>query len=138
LLFIPDATQVFAEMEAFCARLTALMMRLQGDEEKLRKWGIPKPDRIMAAAQISHDFIRIHPYINGNGRVSRLIMCLVLSKEYPPVSIKADKKGRERYLYALRRANTRGDVGGLASLIALALISMFNRLNNHLDHLEAK
>jgi len=85
-----------------------------------------KYDRILMAAQMSHRFVRIHPYSDGNGRVSRLLMNLILMREYPPVYLKADKKGRSRYIQSLRRAN-RGDVKPLGCLIAMSLIAIYTR-----------
>lgn len=35
-------------------------------------------DVIMKAAEFSYRFVRIHPYVDGNGRLSRLIMNLIL------------------------------------------------------------
>lgn len=86
-----------------------------------------KQDWIKKAASASYDFVRIHPYADGNGRVSRLLMNLVLWSHYPPVSIKADKKGRHRYGQALRRAN-RGNIEPLACLIADSLIETYGKL----------
>src|SRR4029077_15681816 len=73
-------------------------------------------DPIMWAAEVSHQFVHIHPYADGNGRVSRLLMNLVLWRHFPPVYLKADKKGRHRYVQALKRAD-RGNVTPLACLI---------------------
>lgn len=73
-------------------------------------------DGVMNAAVCSHRFVRIHPYKDGNGRVSRLVMNLVLYlHNFFPVYIRADKKGSHRYLYALKRANN-GNHNALAAL----------------------
>jgi hypothetical protein len=84
-------------------------------------------DPIMVAAKTSYSFVRIHPYADGNGRVSRLLMNLVLWQHFPPVYLKADKKGRHRYIQALRRAD-RGNITPLACLIAMSLESVYERL----------
>jgi len=86
-----------------------------------------KYDPIMKAAQASYQLVRIHPYSDGNGRISRLVMNLVLWGHHPPVSIKADRKGRHRYRTAIRRAN-RGNLQPLACLVALGLIDVYDRL----------
>jgi len=86
-----------------------------------------KYDPILRAAKVSHGFARIHPYRDGNGRVSRLLMNLVLWGHHPPVYLKADKKGRHRYGQALRRAD-RGNVQPLACLIASNLCQTYERL----------
>lgn len=84
-------------------------------------------DPIRKAAETSYRFVRIHPYVDGNGRISRLLMNLVLWGHFPPVYLKADKKGRRKYMYALHRAN-RDDLEPLACLIAMSLRSIFDRL----------
>jgi Fic family protein len=84
-------------------------------------------DPVLKAAETSHRFVRIHPYRDGNGRVSRLLMNLVLWGHFPPVYLKADVKGRHRYAQALHRAD-RGNIKPLGALIALSLIEIYTRL----------
>lgn len=84
-------------------------------------------DPVMKAADVSYRFVRIHPYADGNGRVSRLLMNLVLWDHFPPVYIKADKKGRHRYAQALHRAD-RGNIKPLACLIAMSLNEVYDKL----------
>ena len=68
--------------------------------ERLRKPPIPLPEIL---ATIHNDFERIHPFLDGNGRTSRLILNLLLGRlGYPPAVIY--KRDRERYLRAMRRA----------------------------------
>lgn len=56
------------------------------------------------AILISMKFVSIHPFVDGNGRVSRLIMNFLLNKNsYPWLNI-YDKQ-REKYLKAVRKAN---------------------------------
>ncbi len=86
-----------------------------------------KYDPVIKSAMASHAFVKIHPYCDGNGRVSRLLMNLVLWGHFPPVALKADKKGRHRYIQALRRAD-RGNIEPLACLIAMALIETYDKL----------
>ncbi|MFA6134881.1 MAG: Fic family protein [Phycisphaerae bacterium] len=85
-------------------------------------------DVIMEAAKFSHRFTAIHPYNDGNGRISRALMNLVLCGQHPFVALKAtNQKSRSRYYYALRRAD-RGDLKPLAGLIALSLVETYNRI----------
>ena len=56
------------------------------------------------ATLVSMKFVTIHPFVDGNGRVSRLIMNFLLQKkEYPWINVY--RKQREKYLKAVRKAN---------------------------------
>lgn len=67
-------------------------------------------------ASLHAAFERIHPFPDGNGRVGRLTLNLLLVRHgYPPAVI--NKRDRHRYLDALKRADE-GDPGSLAELIA--------------------
>ncbi|TFF33625.1 Fic family protein [Mucilaginibacter psychrotolerans] len=59
---------------------------------------------IVAAALFHHKFVSIHPFDDGNGRLSRILMNLILmQKGYPPVVIKMDH--RINYYSLLSRAD---------------------------------
>lgn len=71
------------------------------------------------------DFERVHPFIDGNGRVGRLMLNLLLVRlGYPPAIV--FKRHRERYLAGLDRADN-GDPGALAELIARSVIDNLHR-----------
>jgi Fic family protein len=56
------------------------------------------------AILFSMKFVTIHPFIDGNGRASRLLMNFILKKnKYPLINIY--KKDRQDYLNAVRKAN---------------------------------
>lgn len=59
------------------------------------------PVELSALAHLK--FVTIHPFSDGNGRISRLIMNFILSKKgYPMLDIKYE--GRNRYYTALERS----------------------------------
>ncbi len=67
---------------------------------------------LIFAAGLHYQFIRIHPFDDGNGRMARILMNIALQIHYfPPVIVKVTDK--ERYYSALRDA----DVGNLDSFI---------------------
>jgi Fic family protein len=80
--------------------LPSLMRKLIPRIRKLRKERHP----VEAAALIHKEFVFIHPFIDGNGRVARLLMNLLLLQEnfnitvIPPVT-------RSEYIDALEKAH---------------------------------
>lgn len=75
---------------------------------------------LLVAAKFHHDFVLIHPFGDGNGRVARLIMNYhLLKNNYPPVVIKSVDK--TNYLNALSKADA-GDIESFANYIGKQLI----------------
>jgi Fic family protein len=75
---------------------------------------------IAFAALLHYNFVRIHPFDDGNGRVSRLLMNYVLLKnDLPPVIIKSADK--TNYLAALNNADT-GDMDSFVGYVANELV----------------
>jgi len=60
------------------------------------------------AARVHADFVKIYPFVDGNGRTSRLLMNLELMKSgFPPVVLPVE--GRLEYYEALDTAHTKED-----------------------------
>ena len=75
---------------------------------------------IEQAAYLHCDFVRIHPFIDGNGRTARLITNLELMKHgYPPIILPVEK--RVSYYEALQKYDdTHNPKDFLALLVSLA------------------
>ena len=103
-------------------KVAALMKGLM---PKIRKWRKDKHP-VEAAALAHKEFVFIHPFVDGNGRVARLLMNLLLVQEgyniaiIPPVS-------RGDYIASLEKAHTDGS--DFIQLIARAV------RETQLDHL---
>ncbi len=75
---------------------------------------------LLVAALLHYRFVCIHPFDDGNGRVSRLLMNYALLKRgYPPVVIKSADKSN--YLRALNAADT-GDTDSFVQYVGEQLI----------------
>jgi Fic family protein/DNA-binding XRE family transcriptional regulator len=62
---------------------------------------------IILAAEMHERLVTIHPFVDGNGRTSRLIMNLILlSKGYVIANIKGDYENRMNYYNALEQVQT--------------------------------
>ncbi len=73
-------------------------------------------DPIIVAAWLHHRFTQIHPYQDGNGRVARALVTLVLLRaQLLPLVI--DRDLRVEYLEALQAAD-RGELSSLTSMFA--------------------
>jgi Fic family protein len=60
---------------------------------------------VVLAAELSERLVTIHPFIDGNGRSSRLIMNLILLKHgYVIANIKGDNESRQNYYSSLESA----------------------------------
>ncbi|MDJ1495019.1 Fic family protein [Cytophagaceae bacterium DM2B3-1] len=89
----------------------------------------PSVHPIVLAALFHHKFVEIHPFDDGNGRLSRLLMNLIIMREqYPPVVIKQDKISRDKYYLALSKA----DVGDLTPFVEFISQEALNSLEIYL------
>ena len=68
------------------------------------------------AARVHADFVKIHPFVDGNGRTSRLLMNLELMKDgFPPVVLPVEK--RLEYYETLDTAHTKNNYDPFFTLI---------------------
>lgn len=78
------------------------------------EWSTLHP--VERAAKVHSEFVKIHPFIDGNGRTSRLLMNYELMKAgFPPAVIKATD--RAAYYDALDQAHTTGEDEAFIQLV---------------------
>lgn len=81
---------------------------------------------IIQSALLHGELVKIHPFVDGNGRTSRLLMNLdLMNHGYNPVVIK--KEDRLEYYEALDKAHTTGDYTDFVKLITRLEIVMIKK-----------
>ncbi len=81
---------------------------------------------IIKSALLHGELVKIHPFVDGNGRTSRLVMNLsLMNSGYLPVIIKKEK--RLEYYNALDKAHTTGDYTDFVKLVNELEIEMINK-----------
>lgn len=74
---------------------------------------------IIVASLLHAEFVKIHPFIDGNGRTARLLMNFEAMKNgYPPIIIKV--KDRLKYYEALDKGAVNGDYTDFVKLVKKA------------------
>jgi Fic family protein len=82
------------------------------------EWSTCHP--VERAAKVHAEFVKIHPFVDGNGRTSRLLMNYELMKfGFPPAVIKATD--RAKYYDALDHAHTTGDDESFIQLVSTSV-----------------
>jgi Fic family protein len=78
------------------------------------------PPILPILAKLHHDFVLIHPFDDGNGRVARMLVNYVLMRKgLPPIIVPTERK--RDYLNALRLADA-GDITELESFLGACVV----------------
>ncbi len=98
---------------------------LDDEMDELIDWYVSKDAKAMhpieRAAKLHGKFVRIHPFIDGNGRTARLLLNFELMKEgYPLIVIKNDE--RVDYYKALDMAHTTDDYKSFIEIVEKEVI----------------
>lgn len=81
---------------------------------------------IIRASLLHGELVKIHPFIDGNGRTSRLLMNLdLMNSGYNPVIIK--KESRLKYYEALDKAHTTGNYTDFVKLVSKLEVEMLKK-----------
>ncbi|MDX1920954.1 MAG: Fic family protein [Candidatus Caenarcaniphilales bacterium] len=120
-------------MDSFCNRANRLIDKGLSD---------PNADKFMIAAQITYEFVRIHPFVDFNGRTSRIFLRMIMQIFGLNFSVilRGNKKAKDRYMWALKHANAIKDPENFdtrhlepyATLIAMAVCDGFKQINANL------
>ena len=79
---------------------------------------------VLIASFLHDELVKIHPFIDGNGRTSRLLMNLyLLSKGYTLVSLKGDNEAKRAYYTALEQSHTENNPEEFNLLVSQAVVS---------------
>lgn len=106
----PDAVQVSPQMEQF-------IHWYEDEGQKLHP--------VARASLVHSDFVKIYPFIDGNGRTARLLLNFELMKNgYPPIVI--EKEARAEYYSTLDEAHTTGDNEKFIAFISNILDQTFD------------
>ena len=81
---------------------------------------------IIRAALLHGELVKIHPFVDGNGRTSRLLMNLdLMNSGYNPVIIK--KEDRLKYYESLDKAHTTGNYTDFVKLVTKLEVEMLKK-----------
>ena len=93
-------------------------------KELIKNINAPVRDIIAHVSEIHGRFEQIHPFSDGNGRIGRLLMqVMLLRKNFPPALILQEKK--PLYIKYLNKFQMTGDSSLLQDFISDAVMSGF-------------
>jgi len=78
---------------------------------------------LLRAAKLFYETISLHPFIDGNGRLCRLLIAYALMKNGVPFAVPlfASKKSQKRYIDAIIRKRNKNDYSFLLQMILYSL-----------------
>ncbi|MEO0018809.1 MAG: hypothetical protein RLZZ522_2092 [Verrucomicrobiota bacterium] len=83
---------------------------------------------VLLAADVHAQLVGIHPFVDGNGRTSRLVMNLILMRAgYPAIVIPSDSASRLAYYDALDATHTGTQPTAFRDFITAATATMLDR-----------
>lgn len=74
---------------------------------------------VLIAGYLHNELVKIHPFVDGNGRTSRLLMNLYLLRTgYVIINLKGDNDSKLRYYQSLEKSHLTNDTNDFDTLVA--------------------
>lgn len=107
-------------------------VRVQEEIEKLVSWIHGSSEHPVVVSAVTHyEFVRIHPFDDGNGREARLLMNLILIENgFVPAVIKNEK--RREYINSLILAD-KGEISEFIAFVAQSVIDSMTLIISELS-----
>jgi Fic family protein len=81
----------------------------------------PKLHPVVVSAILHYNFVRIHPFPDGNGRMARLLMNLIILRNtFTPIMIQPTEKSE--YIQVLNEGHQNHDVNPFVEFIAEKMV----------------
>lgn len=92
-------------------------------------------DRYLAIMEFVATFIKIHPFGDGNGRLSRIILNLAFLYDDVPfyLVLRSNSKDKKKYIEAMREFHSKRKLIKFISVVARTFINQVNEINSSLD-----
>ena len=105
---------------------------------KYRQMEEEKVHPVLIAAYLHDELVRIHPFIDGNGRTSRLLMNLYLLRNgYTLVTLKGSNEDKISYYKALEESHTENKPEAFQKLVVEAEIASLQRYLSIMEYTDA-
>lgn len=92
-------------------------------------------DRYLAIMEFVALFIKIHPFGDGNGRLSRIILNLAFLYDDVPfyLVLRSNSKDRKKYIEAMREFHSKRKLVKFISVVARTFINQVKEINDSLE-----
>jgi Fic family protein len=99
---------------------------------------LTKVNALSVVARLFYDLITLHPFVDGNGRLGRIIAAFAMIQmgwSLFPVAISSwhHKKARTHYLDAIQRMDRMKDLSHLSYLVLLSLLSSWSNFAHNAE-----
>jgi fido (protein-threonine AMPylation protein) len=109
----------------FDTKLAVIPIRPRNSKNDRKKWFVKV---IELASWVQHQLTSIHPFVNGNGRVARLMTNVTLRRFGLPGSrVKFEEENKAEYLHCLCQIDHHDDYEPLQRLVASSVLEALRK-----------